>query len=394
MLNKFMKFGNLKTQEGALYKKYLEKICALSYLFSDSNNVYLYYRAHENIFCKSFNAKNLSRDDCSIDALKNSVGIGLKTFLSNGNSSFQKIAEFNKANSSYSNYKSDPEKLAATVSMLRNERLEFAKGLFSANELLYHCIVRENNKLKIFEEPMELININNIKLADKTSEKSIHFSDGQHDYNFNLSKSTLLKKFHVKNFEEININILDDPFDFLLNCDFDLFKDIPQEENLKEFVILPLYSDRQNEVQSKSALNQWNAGGRDRNINEVYIPVPAMIHKEYPLFFPSREHSFNLTLPDGQILDAKLCQDGDKGLMSNPNKKLGEWLLRKVLLLKERELLTMEILERKGIDSVMISKNGDFDYSINFKELGSFERFKKLGREKFFDNDSYYSDEN
>jgi len=32
----------------------------------------------------------------------------------------------------------------------------------------------------------------------------------------------------------------------------------------------------------KSGLNQWNARGRDRNPNEVYIPIPAEIHKNFP----------------------------------------------------------------------------------------------------------------
>ena len=62
--------------------------------------------------------------------------------------------------------------------------------------------------------------------------------------------------------------------------------------------------------------------------------------------------------------------------MSNPNKDLGKWLLRQVLKLKEEELLTYEILEKKGIDSIEISKNIDNSYNINFKTLGSYEEFK------------------
>ena len=65
------------------YYNLLKIVGGLSNLFSDSNVPYLYYRAAENIFCKAFEADNLSRGDCSADAAKNSMGIGLKTFLNN-----------------------------------------------------------------------------------------------------------------------------------------------------------------------------------------------------------------------------------------------------------------------------------------------------------------------
>ena len=50
----------------------------------------------ENIFCISFGANNLSRSDISVDAGKNGIGIGLKTFLQSNGKTFQKVAEFNK----------------------------------------------------------------------------------------------------------------------------------------------------------------------------------------------------------------------------------------------------------------------------------------------------------
>lgn len=63
---------------------------SLSNLFTNSENPYLYYRAMENIFCKAFKANNLSRSDISVDAGKNGMGIGLKTFLQENRKSFQK----------------------------------------------------------------------------------------------------------------------------------------------------------------------------------------------------------------------------------------------------------------------------------------------------------------
>lgn len=125
-------------------------------------------------------------------------------------------------------------------------------------------------------------------------------------------------------------------------------------------------------------MNQWNAGGRKRDLSEVYIPVPKAVHKIHPGFFPSRDKPFNLHLPSGQVLKSKICQAGDKALMSYSNKELGEWILRKVLRLKEGELLTDVKLQAIGIDSVRIDKIDDGEYEINFSKLGSFEKFKEL----------------
>ena len=75
------------------YKKMLSIVGSLSELFSESDCPFLHYRAHENIFCKYFNADNLARLDCSADAKKNCVGLGLKTWMGRDD---QKVAEFGK----------------------------------------------------------------------------------------------------------------------------------------------------------------------------------------------------------------------------------------------------------------------------------------------------------
>ena len=62
------------------YKEMLSIIGSLSNLFADSSTPMLYYRAHENAFCKYFEADNLGREDCSADASKDKMGIGLKTW--------------------------------------------------------------------------------------------------------------------------------------------------------------------------------------------------------------------------------------------------------------------------------------------------------------------------
>ena len=75
------------------YKKMLSIVGSLTQLFSESDCPYLAYRAHENIFCKYFEAENLARLDCSADAKKNRIGIGLKTWTGQDD---QKVAEFGK----------------------------------------------------------------------------------------------------------------------------------------------------------------------------------------------------------------------------------------------------------------------------------------------------------
>lgn len=136
----------------------------------------------------------------------------------------------------------------------------------------------------------------------------------------------------------------------------------------KDFVVLKLFSEKYNGVPPKSGLNQWNAGGRARDANEVYIPIPLSIHHDFPNFFPPRDTSFTLHLPNGSSMSAKICQDGGKALMSNPNKELGKWLLRDVLHLKEGELLTMEKLNLFGFDSVIVFKIDSFNFKIDVRQ--------------------------
>jgi hypothetical protein len=130
------------------------------------------------------------------------------------------------------------------------------------------------------------------------------------------------------------------------------------------------------EVQIKSGLNQWNASGRERHPNEVYIPIPSWIHKYFQGFFPPRDQHFNLKLPNGKVLKSKVCQDGSKALMSDPNKDLGEWILREVLGLREGELLTYEKLQKVGVDTVGIYKISEIEYEMTFNSLGTFEEFE------------------
>ena len=134
------------------------------------------------------------------------------------------------------------------------------------------------------------------------------------------------------------------------------------------YVLLPLFSTRKKDektVPESSGINQWSAKGRPRHYNEVYIPIPKKIHSDYPDFFPDRDTPFKLHLPNGKTIEAKVCQDGGKALMSNPNKDLGEWLLRDVLHQEPEQLVTMETLNVAGFDTVILYKRDKSNYYLD-----------------------------
>ena len=59
---------------------------------------------------------------------------------------------------------------------------------------------------------------------------------------------------------------------------------------------------------------------------------------------------------------------------SNPNKDLGHWLLRDVLEVPEGTLITYDMLELFGIDSVIFTKLEEGRYSVDFCQLGTYAR--------------------
>lgn len=365
---------NQDTTKKEYYTNMLSAVGSLSRLFSESNQPYIAYRVAENLFCKAFDARNLSRGDTSADASKGYLGFGIKTFLHKNGKSFEKIAEFNKDHSLFSHL--EPESRIAKIAELRNERIETTKRIAGIDDLIYHCVTRDENKILVYEEPMQLVQIDQIKniSADATS---ITFEDSLEEYKFSISKSTLYKRFVAHNvILDIPVRIINDPFEvveniFLNGAQHQVVRDISEER-----VFLPLYSTKGSRVVPESSgLNQWNAKGRPRHPNEVYIPIPSWIHRIYPNFFPPRDKPFNLHIPNGQILSAKVCQDNSKALMTNPNQELGKWLLRDILNLQEGELLTYKKLERIGLDSVVIYRISDGEYGINFTKVDAFEDF-------------------
>lgn len=349
-LNEFLKGWNSNDK----YFEMLGLMASLSKLFSENDVPYLDYRLTENLFCKYYNAINDARSCTAYDARFSNLGIGIKTFILKNNASTEKIAEFNKLRPYIANLKG--KELACKLAEFRNQRMQFADDTFNISESQYHIVGRSSGLLRVFNVPYERINIENIcNIKDK--DNSFSFEDDKNFYSFNRSKTVLMKRFVVpENYRDVAVDILSDPLILLEK----LLTDKPDKiynpiVKGYDYVILPLYSTKQKgEVSEKSGLNQWNAGGRLRNVNEVYIPVPVKIHQLYPDFFPPKDQPFELQLPDGKKLSAKICQANGKALMSNPNSDLGEWLLRKILKKKEGSLVTKFDLDTFGFDSIMV----------------------------------------
>ncbi len=353
------------------YREYLQIIGSLSNLFSSSVIPYLYYRIAEKMFCKAFEAKDLSRGDVSFDAQKGSLGIGLKTFLRSNNKSIQKIAEFNRDRDLY-NHLIDVDKIKK-ISELRNARIDFTNSLYNIDDSIYHCVVRDKGNFFIYEEKTNKIDINSITDV-KQKKSSIFFNDGIYEYSFSLSKSTLMKRFNTSSFvDSFKVDILENPLEALFSL---VQKDLGYmtSSRIKKTVYLPLYGSN-NKVYERSGLNQWNANGRVRHYDEVYIPIPQNFYKYQSDFFPQKDIIFTMKLPNGKSMDMKLCQENNKALMSNPNKELGKWILRDLFKLSDGELVTDNIFKLYGVDSVRIDKLSSLKYEINFAKIGSYESF-------------------
>lgn len=377
------------------YTSALKAIGAFSNLFSSSDKPFIQYRVAENAFCKAFGADNLARADVAYDAIIDGCGVGIKTFVLTGSSKIEKVAEFNSRSSELRIL--NGLDLANKLADFRNERISFADRLYNTQNRVYHIIGRDKFLIKVFETSYDLIDKASIEILEETK-RSLKFKDAINEYNFNFSKSVLMKRFVIpENCLEIPVEILEEPINVLLNltsgtdnkAGFEKEKlqkaiGLLTEEELIPFVdyiILPLYSPEAKKkskepiVPEKSQLNQWNAGGRKRDPGEVYIGIPSKIRNNAPDFFPEKDVVFNLKIPNGNILSAKVCQDGSKALMTNPNKALADWMLRDVLMLQENEILTYDKLREIGYDSVKITKSTNDDYFIDFTKVDEYESF-------------------
>lgn len=119
-----------------------------------------------------------------------------------------------------------------------------------------------------------------------------------------------------------------------------------------------------------------------RPVNEIYIPIRSAtsFHKAHPDFFAkgaaklksdgkklalvAKERRFTLVFePSGDRLDAFITQDCGKGIESwEKQSYLGEWILRKVFQLQEREPLTARRLDELEINAFRLYRTDADDF--------------------------------
>ncbi len=391
------------------YEKLLRVVASLSPLFSDSETPFLNSRFIEKLYAYASNARDLSRRDMTFDAISTTgYGVGVKTFVaaSFDSSKSEKVAEFTSHASQGEFLGLSNIDLARKVSTFRNARIESDARIYDIDlqNSIYHCLVRAPNSLLVHEESFEAVEVEAIELLPEPRKSSghVHFTDSKNQYSFNISKNTLYKKFILSTGQNSNVIELDkEPIGKGASIESEFVSRILQLDHknvganlnamnpnpVVDSVVLPLYSPRLREIPERSGINQWNAKGRDRKFGEAYIPVPSKIRNSFPSFFPEKDSYFKLRLPNEHILTVKICQQGGKALMSNPNKDLCDWLFR---LIDNSEWTSRKrIIEHRpykysdlvyiGIDSVRISKTPEDAslYELEPCELGSYEFFSK-----------------
>ncbi len=419
------------TKEGQdQYIQFLRVYGALSNLFRQKKGdmiPYLDSKFQETVYAKSFNSKNVDIGNTPHDILSvfgnERIGIGLKTWM-NSSPSYQKVMQLKRYQKEIEPYilKGNLEELAYKISSLKNERMrsDYERLGLSENKNIYHYVTRDKGKFVLQECAYPLIDIDNIQNPNLT-EKSFSWNDGSKFYKYTFGDSQIWQRFAIDYtdthiIEQCEIDIIDDPFEFLIKAYLELIGDFKQEDEDIYEVYLPLYSYKTGEVETKSGLNAWNAAPKNkgsnrlRPLNEVYIPIPRIFHNKYPDFFtknifkaednlkivpkekrPEYQVRFHLHLPNGNIIPALVGQQNMKSLQSGsltekrPDGKLygqadlGQWLLVDVLGLSKREKVTRKWLEEKGTDSVRLwRKRDDFEnINIDFAPLGAFEEFIK-----------------
>lgn len=413
------------------YIKFLKVYGALSNLFRQKHGdeiPYLDSKFQETVFARVFDGENVDIGNTPHDVLKvfgnERIGIGLKTWM-NSTPSFQKVMQLKRYKDEITDVisKNNLEDLAFLLSNIKNDRMrqDYERLGLSTESNIYHYITRDNGKFVIQECSYPLINVNNLQEFN-VNNSSFNWSDGVKKYKFTFADSQIWQHFDSNKYNthilsEFRVDIMDDPFQFLMEAYFGYLsdsKDIEISTDEYEVAYLPLYSYRSKKVEEKSGLNAWNAASKNkgsnllRPLNEIYIPIPREFHRKYPDFFvrnifefediqkryngPKNDKPqvrFHLNLPNGKRIPALVTQENMKGLQSGSNYErdengnlfgqaaLGQWLLVDVLGLKSRELVTLDWLEKRGTDSVKIwRKKDDYEeFFIDFAPIGAFEAF-------------------
>lgn len=415
-----------KQREEYIY--FLKVYGALSNLFRQKQGdmiPYLDSKFQETIFARVFQAQNVDIGNTPHDILSVfgnlRVGIGLKTWM-HSKPSYQKVMQLKS-------YKSEidaalrtdnPLHIATTISMIKNDRMQsdYCRLGLTNGHNIYHYVTRDYEKFVVQETSYPLVNLHNLGEFERTA-TSFSWSDGLKRYKYTYGDSQIFQYFGIDEpetevVEEFDVDIIDDPFEFLLNSYKNVTFTVQEEDTMVREAYLPLYSYRTKEVEEKSGLNAWNAAPKSKGSNtlrpvrEIYVPIPKEFHKKCPDFFTDnifkfeeqqkadavagkekQDLRFHIVLPNGKEIPGLISQSGMKGFQSGSRTEkdengvyfgqgaLGEWLLVEVLGLKERTLVTRKWLEKKGTDSIRLwYKDGDKSkIYIDFAPIGSFEKF-------------------
>ena len=285
------------------------------------------------------------------------------------------------------------------------------KRLYKTDRDVYHFITRDDDVMNIIETPYDLIDIDSLELI--SDGKTYTFKDKLRNYKFYTSKSVLLEEFDASAgeiIEQIPIEQFDDPFELIrmINLPKENYEVACEEkedyEVVNEEIILPLYQDKKEGpvVSDCSGINIRHSKPKNKGSNtprpeyEIEVRVSTWIHHIFPKFFGinafdndeihNKElNDFDLVLPDGRVLRGRIKQENGKSLQTNPQGALGEWILKDVLGLENREVVTMDYLKTLGIDSLRITKLDDKHFKITVAETGAYEKFKLNNREKMND---------
>ncbi|MBG3873970.1 NgoFVII family restriction endonuclease [Staphylococcus xylosus] len=429
------------------YIKYLQVYGALSNLFRQKKGdaiPYLDSKFQETAYSRVFESDNVDIGNTPHDILsvfnKERIGIGLKTWM-NSKPSYQKVMQLKKYKKELDEVYRElgDEGLVYKVSEIKNERMlkDYNRLGLDKDSNIYHYVTRDEGKFKLQESTYPLIHISKIKNI-KNYKTSITWDDGFKEYKYTFGDSQIWQKFSNEKtdttiLDEFKIDIIDDPFDFLIKSYTNMMDEFEIEKNSITVAYLPFYSYKTKDVKSKSGLNQWNAKSKNKNSGmlrpekEIYIPIPIEFHKKNPNFFKDnineliqRRHfikesnkerpkdnkvelpevRFIMVLPNGKELPGLLTADNLKQFQSGGelyNKKfgqndLGDWLLIDVLKLKQRQVVTKEWLINKETDSLKLwhYNNDKSRIYIDFAPVGSFERFMNGDKPTEIEEDTQY----
>lgn len=388
-------FFRQKKELRTLYTKRLGEFLALSKLFSEKDNLFLDPKILEYIFCTTFSVFRTSKDNMSFDAVTNTEGIAIKTFIRKSAFQFEKVSQFKgKENRIDDSINRRPLLIARHIARLFNERLASSMYLNDVKGFFFHVILRNKSEFDIAEFPFTRIEAHKVAVdnavpnAKKTKWSIINFSDGQHSFKFSSSDQQLWLNF--RNPENLRFKCASKirrPLDFISRAfvrklnkeNFPGYNEVP-------FFVLPLYSiDKNNSkyVELCSGINQWNSKPRKnqprRNFFEVYIPFNKNVRTKTGGFFPKKGTPFQLVFPDGQVHAAKITS-GDKfgkGIYTNPNRQLGLWLLRNIRgNLKNNIPISYDHLMNFNSDCIIFFKFPRKIYEIFFAPIGFFEEFQ------------------